>query len=576
MKPQFLSEEEAQEQFDLDQYGLLGDIPFESFIYLEGDVELNEDLTEETTEQLLFGEEAPEEESLLFIIKGNLKVNGELRIQEEMPCFLVLGEVHCEVLHSFDNVVHITGDAHIKYAFNGNYNHGAITIEGTTHVPYILNSDHDTSLTPAENTVVINYYSDQDDFFTYDYYRDDLSQVLAKKALNDENKLDYERFIDLLKAGKPPVKKGAKPNRVLVEQMITKLAKKSKDGAGIQHLDLKDKKLLTLPKAIFELDTLEELILEKNGFTSIPEELGNLKKLKRLNLRGTSITSLPSTLGQLENLEELNLNYCSHLATLPSNIGNLKNLKKLTLWGFQGEVPEEITQLSNLEELDIYGWYIHIKEPVDFPAWVFQLKSLKVLKASNNSFKNLPKGILGLDKLETLHLNSALCYVKELPDLSQLKNLKELEADGRPSINTRPPVKQTILQNYFKITSLERLKIDAFGMIDKWIPTSKIEQERERLKNDPEQLEDFEKRLRMNDSDNYFLEIRRAMQLEDFKGLENLVNLTYLDIEFNKLEKLPPEILQLKKLEHIKLNGNNIPESDFEKLRQLNPDIIIE
>jgi Leucine-rich repeat (LRR) protein len=588
MKPEFLSKELAQKQFNLSQYDPLGIVGFDSYVLFDGRVEINSDLEEGTFEELFFSEKESAEGNTLFIVNGNLKVKGDINFTEGMPCLLVIGDLHCDVLHSFDNVIHVTGDAHIKYAFNGNYNHGSITIEGTTHVPFLLNSDHDSRLNPTEETIKINYYTNWDDFFVYDYFADELNQIVLKKVLSEDGEFEYDQFIEVLKSGKSPFKKGAKPSRILVEEMITKLANKSKDGKGIKTLDLTEKKLLSLPKAIFEIEKLEELILEDNGFTNLPEEITQLKNLRKLNLRGTGVSSLPQAIDKLEKLEELNLNYCKNLKELPKSIGNLKNLKKLSLWCYSGAVPKEITNLSNLEELDIYGWYQQVEEPVDFPEWIFELKGLKTLKLNNNSFKSIPDKILELKNLESLNLNSALCYVNSLPDLSQL-NLKKLEADGRAAITSRPHVQHKMLQNFFKIKSLEHLRIDSYGLKERFLKGFDYNKMWNEVKDDPEKAAEFKSKLRVEEPNSklaklmkgrdlkkYFYTSRRAMQPEDLNGIDNLANLKYLDIAWNKLNVIPPEIFKLKKLEQIKINGNNFSPTEMNRLKKLNPKMVIE
>jgi Leucine-rich repeat (LRR) protein len=440
-------------------------------------------------------------------------------------------------------------------------------------VPYLLNSDHDSRLNPSPKTILINYYGDYDDFFNYDYYSEDLPNILTKGIMEGDD-FDSEKFIARVKTGKSPFKSGVKPSRILVENEIKKLAKKNKSGEGLKELDLKEKKLLKLPLAIFELESLEHLKLEGNKFTVLPKELGKLTNLKELNLRATNVEEIPASIAQLKNLEVLNLNYCHHLKRLPDAIGELTNLKKLTLWSFKGEIPESILKLTHLEELDINGMYNnHEKGLFDFPQWVCQLKGLKKLSISSNAFKSIPKEILNLSNLEVLNLNTALCCLEEpLPDLSQLKNLKELECGGR-RLGNRPHPKQEILQNFFKISSLEILNIDAFSIEDDWMPNSTVEENRAALKDDPKKLAEFERRLRVNDSNQYYYEIRRQMTLEDFKGLDNLVHLRALDIRWNKLDALPKEVFSLKHLENLNIYGNNIAKEDMAALQKTNPDI---
>lgn len=574
MQIQSIKPGEAQERFNLKQYDPLGLVGFDAVALVEGDAVVQGDLTDGSAIEIFLGEDA--EDRSLIIINGELRVSGEVRINESYPCLLVLGDLHCDVLHSFDNVIQVRGDAHIKYAFNGNYNHGSITVEGLAHVPYLLNSDHDSSLKPGKDTLLINYYSDNDDFFTYDYYRDELPDALVASVLNRES-LDYDAFIARVKSGKSPLKKGVKPGRILVAEEIARLAAKAqKKAGGPLSLDLKEKKLLKLPAELFTIEDLEVLNLEENNFTDLPQEISRLKNLKELNLRKTGITSLPESIGELQNLESLNLNYCHSLRSLPKRIGDLKNLKRLSLWSYSGKIPDSVTRLTGLEELDIYGFYYSNPEPIEFPRWIFRLTGLKRLIVSNNSFRDLPEDILGLEKLEFLNLNSALCYVEELPDLSRLSNLKELHCDGRVTINTRPPVSQEILNHFFKITTLETLNISAFGEEEQYAPPALIKKMQDAYKDDPEKLKDFQSRLKKNKSGNYFYQRRRPMKMEDFAGLDRLVNLRDLDLAWNKLKRLPKEVLRLKKLERIRLQGNEIPKSDLAALAEQNPGIVVE
>jgi Leucine-rich repeat (LRR) protein len=486
----------------------------------------------------------------------------------------VLGELSCEVLYSNDNVTKVTGDAHIKYAYDGNYNHGSITIDGITNVPYLLNSDHDSGLNPSPKTVLINYYGDYDDFFVYDYYSEDLPNVMVKTVL-EEDEFDQEKFVERVKTGKSPFKKGVKPSRILVENEIKKLAKKNKTGEGLKELDLTEKKLQKLPKAIFDLETLKVLKLDKNSFDIVPKEISQLIHLKELSFRNTPIEELPEEIGQLKNLEVLNLSYCQSLKKLPVAIGELSNLKKLILWSFKGEVPTSISKLANLEELDINNYYGYGVEPTPFPSWILSLTGLKKLKVNENSFQNLPAELVQLTNLEELNLNGALCYVEDFPDLSSLTNLKKLYITGRTNLTTRPLLAQETLQHFFNITTLEYLDISSFNKKDDWMPTSTVEKTRAELQDKPEKLALFESHLNLHSNGNYYYDTRRNITLADFKGLDNLTNLKELDIRFNNLNALPSEVLNLKQLEKIHIYGNDFTQNDMDTLRQLNPEIEI-
>jgi hypothetical protein len=209
-----ITKEEAVTLFDVRKFTPIGSIRYDAIVVLEGDITLDADLTSSSVTTVIFDKNRQTSEELI-IVNGNLTVNGQISLGlEEFPALLVLGDLYCDVLHSIDDLIHVTGDAYIKYVFNGNYNHGEITIEGTTHVPYVLNSDHSSNINPHKDAILINYHNNNDDFFKYDYYAEDLEGILVPEALNKENiGIDYNAFVDIVKSGKNPIIEGAKTKR---------------------------------------------------------------------------------------------------------------------------------------------------------------------------------------------------------------------------------------------------------------------------------------------------------------------------------------------------------------------------
>lgn len=211
----FIEEDDAREKFDLDQYEPLGDLEYDAVLLIDGNLVLEKTLEDDSIEELLFdGNKETEEE--LIIIKGNLTIKGDLDLSGDSgyPSLLVLGDIHCEALLSYDNITNITGDAHLKHLFYGNYNHGVVAIAGITHAPYIINSDHDSDLKPSDEAILINSYSDHDDFFTYHYHSSDLTKVLVKEALyvkGEDIGFDVDIFREFVATGKNPFKEGATP-----------------------------------------------------------------------------------------------------------------------------------------------------------------------------------------------------------------------------------------------------------------------------------------------------------------------------------------------------------------------------
>jgi len=516
----------AKQQFDLNQYDPFGRMGFQKVIFLDGNAYINEDLTQDWAERTLETLGAsPNAADTLILVNGNLTVAGIIKPSDgSFPFLLVLGNVTCDVLYSGDECIRITGDAYIKYAFDGNYNDGSINIDGITRVPYVLNSNHDSVLRP-EGAILINYFGDEDDFFAYDYTEQDFERVMVPAVFDENEEFSRSNFIALLQAGKSPLKEGALPARLVVLEELAQLVNSNTD---IRELDFTDKKLKEFPRALTKITSLRNLILDENPIGSIPEDIKDLVNLEELHLEECSLETLDAGIGSLKQLKVLNVAHNEELQ-LPESINDLSSLRDLNISYNTGfGLPASVAGLKNLEELCCYG--CTDDAPADFPILITQLTGLKRLLFKKNPIKEIPESILNLEQLEELDLNSSLCYLDELPDLSQLKKLKTLHANGLSTNTTYPSPKQSLLGSFFKIASLETLNIDRHG-------------ERKERKGI----------------------VREALKPEQLEGISNLVNLKVLDLSFNHLASLPEEIFALKNLQFLNLRYNRL--STAERLR---------
>jgi predicted DNA-binding WGR domain protein len=450
----YIEEDEARERFDLDQYDPLGSIAYDTILLIEGDLIVENDLVDNAIHSIFFNNERTTTGELI-IITGNLRVKGNIKLYAESgyPCFLVLKDLYCDVLYSFDNIIQVKGDAHIKYFYYGSYNHGVMAVEGTTYVPYLINSDHHSDLQPSKETILINKYHDEDDFFIYDYYPEDFGRIFIEEVVyfyDEAFELDLDLFLNTLKAGQSPFKKEAKPSRELFTEEIEKMAKEG----TIKTLNLTDKKLIEIPPALFEIKRLEVLILDETHLTSLEtldqliqskkelnvkktivellydspfllsEAIGKLTNLKELSLNKTKIVALPESISELSQLKSLNLTYCYSFAKLPLSIGNLEALEILNLAHcYQLTVlPESIHQLRNLKVLNL-GYCNQLKK---LPESIGQLQNLEVLNLGNcRQLEYLPESIGQLKKLKKLVLSN---FQGEIPDaLFDLPQIEELE-----------------------------------------------------------------------------------------------------------------------------------------------------
>lgn len=100
--------------------------------------------------------------------------------------------------------------------------------------------------------------------------------------------------------------------------------------SNITELDLRSKKIISLPAEIGQLTNLEELYLTSNQLSNLPTEVWQLFNLKKLSLFRNKLTSLPTQIGQLKNLKVLHL-IQNQLTNLPTEIGQLTNLESLSI-----------------------------------------------------------------------------------------------------------------------------------------------------------------------------------------------------------------------------------------------------
>jgi Leucine-rich repeat (LRR) protein len=567
--PTLISGEEAKQRFNLDDYDPLGYTTFGKVILLDGDTYINGDLIPDWIKKTLntLGTEAGNN-SILVLVNGNLTVTGTISPGYYL---LVLGNVTCEVLLSYDDCIYITGDADIKYVFDGNYNDGSIEIGGITRVPYVLNSNHNSTITP-EGAILINYYSDNDDWFDYDYTERDLERVMVPEVFNEDMEFRPFSFIRLVYNGKSPLKKGARPARLILQEELEQLGQ---GNASTVELDLTGRKLKEFPCSLIKLTSLKKLILNDNRIENIPAEIKELVSLEELHVEGCGLSSLPPELSMLPNLRVLNVANNSSLV-LPESINQLSSLRVLNIsYNIDFRLPASMEGLKDLEELNCYQ--CTTAAPVEFPEVLTQLTGLKRLLMGSNSIKTIPDSFSKLQNLEELNLNASLCYLNGFPDLSNLKKLKTLHANGATNYTTRPTAKQSLLRAFFQITSLETLHIDRHGERDEdFINYDHLHEIEENLSHDRERFAAFSSKLSLAWGDGKTGIVREALKAEHLEGISNLEKLKVLNLSFNDLSSLPEEVFTLKGLKFLDLRYNRLPISERLKISKNLPGCTID
>lgn len=210
--------------------------------------------------------------------------------------------------------------------------------------------------------------------------------------------------------------------------------------------------LAHISASIGQLESLTYLGLDDATIDSLPDSIGSLKKLQSLLLGNCQkLPELPYSIGNLESLEVMDLS-STMIARLPRSVKNLKKLKVLKMENTHlREFPRDIKDLEKLEEINL-SQCKHLKGPIRCD--IKGLSSLKVLRLSSTKTSGLPWSDGRFSDLQTLSLLSHLQQLdlsecdqvralpilpsnlsslrwrskkmRTVPDLSYLKNLKEL------------------------------------------------------------------------------------------------------------------------------------------------------
>ena len=168
---------------------------------------------------------------------------------------------------------------------------------------------------------------------------------------------------------------------------------------SITAIDLRGKRLRSIPNEVLSSNQLRILLLDKNELTKIAARIGQLKKLKTLSLSENGhfeflhpifiddpLSVIPAEIGQLRELQTLDLN-SNQFSSLPAEIGQLKQLQTLNLGNNQlSSLPVEITQLKGLKKLDLSG-----NQLSSLPPEIEQLKNLKELYLWDNNLSDQEK-----------------------------------------------------------------------------------------------------------------------------------------------------------------------------------------
>ncbi|XP_068531039.1 leucine-rich repeat-containing protein 63 isoform X2 [Anas acuta] len=123
-------------------------------------------------------------------------------------------------------------------------------------------------------------------------------------------------------------------------------------------LNLSFNNLLFFPVEVFNIKSLQVLVLRNNPIRKIPNDIQRLKSLKKFTISFNLLSDLPSGLFLLENLQNLDIAY-NGIRVIPNDIKNLRKLECLNTEGNQlSALPSGVLNLP-LKYLRIENNFIH-------------------------------------------------------------------------------------------------------------------------------------------------------------------------------------------------------------------------
>lgn len=185
-----------------------------------------------------------------------------------------------------------------------------------------------------------------------------------------------------------------------------------------------------LPKEVYKLDFIKELILSNGTFEKLPDEFQKITTLKSLDVRGCDnlkISDLVESLtGSYKSLEELKVGN-ENLKTMPFNIVKLRNIKKLYI---DNSCIEKISpSFSKFQGEQVTFRNCSFSNPTDVFKEIGKNKKVKQLIITNCVFGRSDWEIKGSEKLEEIHINN--CGLTYIPlDIQKFTKLKLLDLRG--------------------------------------------------------------------------------------------------------------------------------------------------
>ncbi|QOW10767.1 T9SS type A sorting domain-containing protein [Kaistella flava (ex Peng et al. 2021)] len=271
--------------------------------------------------------------------------------------------------------------------------------------------------------------------------------------------------------------------------------------------------------------------------------------VSEVNLRGNALKgNFPVSVSGLSKLEKLDLSSNQLTGEVSTAISGLNTLVRLDISNnrFTGDPTAAILPLSQLQEISVGNNDFIF---ADIETFLQNFPNIEILDLSHIDINAVPQKISTLTKLQSLNLSNN-SIAQNFNYLSSLISLKELNLSGNQL--TKIPTELGTLSNLQSLDlSYNSISANSTAPLVQMKNLEWLSFAGNQMTNFPPQLSQLTKLIHLNFSDN-----KISGGFESLVGLQNLEQI-YLDKNLIS-GAFPSSLLQLKKLQMLSLNGNQL------------------
>lgn len=340
--------------------------------------------------------------------------------------------------------------------------------------------------------------------------------------------------------------------------------------------DLSDHRLLLLPDELFSVNTSRQIVslnLRRNSLQYRPnnqvrspilgwvDDVGRLHALRSLNIADNLLNQFPNAVTKLSNLTELLLSG-NRISCIPIQIGQLENLTVLNVSNnLLRALPEELSRCVMLTKLDLsfncfeqlpYVLFTNKRiVHVEMAGNEINAEALHSISCIHSQKIDLRRNVL----TRHIRLTSFICGALTELDIRDNENLFELDLSNLPSIQTIHCERLQLTNLQVNGTNLRHLFADENELSQVIIMPVPIQLVTfsisfNRFDSLPEWLTDLPYIETINAHHNFIRNL-------PYRIFMNVCNLKTLDVNNNKIERLPDAIENCS-LENLSLHCNRI------------------